>query len=804
MGGELSREGREGLDVLFAEHTRTALQDMTIRSAKDMSDLPFSPTPDPAWLLIEEGVDLAREREIESMFAIGNGYIGTRASIAEDGRFSHPSTFAAGVYVTDASPELGTRLAVLPNWFHAEVKVEDQQLSLDAGRVLDHRRFLDLRQGMLWREWRQRDASGRVTRLIYLQLASLADRHILLQSVTVTAENYAGKITLTTRPIPSGEIRVETAQIGPEPVVLMRVSEIDVAIAITSMLHRSDTSRTSTHEDRSEGGEERWSWETSLGETVRLDRIITVFTSRDVVNPAKAALDHLAKIRTCGFPSVVQAHVDAWSRKWDAAEVRIAGDEQAQRALRFACYHLIAAVNPTDEYVSISARGLTGEAYRGHVFWDTEIYMLPFYVFTDPLSARSLLMYRYHTLDAARRKAKEHGYEGALYAWESTDTGDEATPRRAVMPDGRVVTILTGEREHHISADIAYAVWQYWRASGDDAFMLAAGAEILVETARFWASRAQVEPDGRAHLRQVIGPDEYHEVIDDNAYTNAMAIFNLQRAADTIEILQREQVADWQRLCTNLDLAEKEPATWRALAGQLATGFDPATKLFEQFAGYFQLDEVDVVRQRASAMPIDAYLGPERVRRSKAIKQADVVALSAVLWDQWPVAVHEANFRYYEPRTAHGSSLSPALYALVAARLGDGALAQAYFRQAAEIDLANNMGNAAGGVHMGALGGLWQAAVYGAAGLRAREDGIALDPRLLPGWTEMAFPVQWRGRLLRLRLEADRRCIEVNVESGGELCLSVPEGPVCLARPGRRYVLRGDRSGWGSWEEVGQ
>ncbi|HEY5216283.1 MAG TPA: glycoside hydrolase family 65 protein, partial [Pseudolabrys sp.] len=677
-----------------------------------MGALPFSPSPDPAWLLIEEGVDLAREREIESIFAIANGYIGTRASIAEDGRFSHPSTFAAGVYVTDSSSELGPRLAPLPNWFHAEVKVEDQQLSLEAGRVLDHRRFLDLRQGVLWREWRQQDPSGRITRLIYLQLASLADRHTLLQSVTVTAENYAGRISLTTRLVSSGEIRMEAGQTESEPAVVMRLSETDVAIASTSMPHRPGTSSASTHEDRSEGGEERWSWETSLGEAVRLDRIITVFTSRDVANPAKVASNRLATIRTCGFPTVMQAHVDAWSRKWDVAEVRIKGDEQAQRALRFACYHLIAAANPTDEYVSIGARGLTGEAYRGHVFWDTEIYMLPFYVFTDPPSARSLLMYRYHTLDAARRKAKEHGYKGALYAWESADTGEEVTPRHAVMPDGRVEAILTGEREHHISADIAYAVWQYWRASGDDGFMLAAGAEILVETARFWVSRAQVEPDGRAHIRQVIGPDEYHEMIDDNAYTNAMAIFNLERAADTIEMLQREQVADWQRLCTNLDLAEKEPATWRALAGQLATGFDSATKLLEQFAGYFQLDEVDVVRQRASAMPIDAYLGPERVRRSKAIKQADVVALSALLWDQWPVAVHEANFRYYEPRTAHGSSLSPALYALVAARLGDGALAQAYFRQAAEIDLANNMGNAAGGVHMGALGGLWQAAVF--------------------------------------------------------------------------------------------
>ena len=157
-------------------------------------------------------------------------------------------------------------------------------------------------------------------------------------------------------------------------------------------------------------------------------------------------------------------------------------------------------------------------------------------------------MYRYHTLGAARRKAKEQGYEGALYAWESADTGDEATPRRVVMPDGRVITILTGEQEHHVSADIAYAVWQYWRTSGDDAFMLEAGARILVETARFWASRMQLEQDGHAHIRQVIGPDEYHETVDDNAFTNAMAIFNLESAADTIEILQREQVACCQRL----------------------------------------------------------------------------------------------------------------------------------------------------------------------------------------------------------------------------------------------------------------
>jgi kojibiose phosphorylase len=282
-----------------------------------------------------------------------------------------------------------------------------------------------------------------------------------------------------------------------------------------------------------------------------------------------------------------------------------------------------------------------------------------------------------------------------------------------------------------------------------------------------------------------------------------MAAFNLERAADAVAILERQQPGAWQRLSARLGLGAKEPQSWRAVAGALAPGFDPATNLVEQFAGYFQLEEVDAIARQGCTRPADVCLGAERIARSKIIKQADVVALSALLWDRWPVAVHEANFRYYEPRTAHGSSLSPALHALVAARLGDRALARAYFRQAAEIDLANNMGNAAGGVHMGALGALWQAAVLGAAGLQLRDDGIAIGPHLLPGWVELAFPVQWRGRLLRLRLEADPRRIEVTVEKGDELTLTVLEGPACRARGGQRLVVEGDGSGWGNWKEVG-
>ena len=241
----------------------------------------------------------------------------------------------------------------------------------------------------------------------------------------------------------------------------------------------------------------------------------------------------------------------------------IEGDDESQRALRFAVYHLTSAANPEDDRVSIGARALTGDAYLGHVFWDTEIYLLPFYTAVWPEAARALLMYRFHTLPGARAKAAHFGFKGALYAWESADTGTETTPERVVVSDGTVVDILTGQMEHHISADVAYAVWQYWRATGDDDFFLRAGAEILLETARFWASRAVAEADGRRHIRHVIGPDEYHEDVDDNAFTNVMARWNIARALEAVDLLQ----ARWPDHAAAL---RREAGAWRRRACGLA------------------------------------------------------------------------------------------------------------------------------------------------------------------------------------------------------------------------------------------
>jgi trehalose/maltose hydrolase-like predicted phosphorylase len=766
------------------------------------SDLPLAASSDPGWLLVEEGDTLFPEHAIESIFAIANGSIGTRASLEEGSKLSRPATFAAGVYVDGSAVKPGPALAVLPDWPRLTIIVDGETLSMASGQVLEHRRMLDLRQGVLWREWRQQNPSGRITRVRLLRLASLADRHVLLQSVAVTAQNYCGRIELLAGfPAPGGRLEPQTPTMTRDAATaLVEARGTLVAMASGSVWQPSPAPAASSNGRGADQGEGRWWRDVGLGETIRLDRLVTVYTSRDVTNPMQAARRHMAMVKAQRVQTLAAAHAEAWGRRWDAAQVMIVGDEAAQRALRFAVYHLVAAANPRNERASIGARGLTGETYRGHVFWDTEIYMLPFYVFTDPPAARALLMYRYHTLGAARRKARALGYQGALYAWESADTGEEVTPQCVVARDGRVVERLTGQQEHHISADVAYGVWHYWRTTGDDDFMVGAGAEILIETARFWASRARIEADGRAHIRAVIGPDEYHPTVDDNAYTNGMARWNLHRAADTIAMLRRERPSDWTAISARLALTTDEAATWQGIADALVTGLDPETGLFEQFEGYFDLQDVDVIGHRRG--DIEAFVGPEQVRQSKMIKQADVVALCLLLWEQWPRAVHEANFRYYEPRTAHGSSLSPALHALVAARLGDGALARHYMQQASDIDLADKRGSAAGGVHMAALAGLWQAAVFGVAGVRAREDGIALTPQLPQGWTQLGCCVQWRGCRLSLMFAADPARIEVAVEGSGELTIAIIDGPACRAYAGRQYIATRGRSTWEAWREV--
>lgn len=719
------------------------------RAAPPARSIPGFPAAghDQGWALVVDGFDPIREREVESWLTVGNGVTGTRGSLEEGHDVSAPATFVSGAYVDGAGGAADPVLATAPEWTRLAPVVDGAPVMLWTGDVIAHRRVLDLRHGVVTRTWRQRLPSGTEMTLRSARFASMADPQLVVLWAEVHADGAAARFADDG----DGTRRVEVpARAGP--------------VEVATVTRRAP------------------------GRAVRIGAVDRRFADATGEDPV---LDVLARAGRRGVGRLLARHRAAWEARWQAADVVIEGDPQAQQAVRFALYHLMSAGDPSG-VGSIGARGLTGRGYHGHVFWDTDVFVLPFFVATDPPTARALLAYRHRLLPAARAKAAALGYGGALYPWESADTGEEVTPPFATGPAGERIPILTGRQEHHIAADVAWAVWRYWQSTGDDDFLATMGGEILVETARFWASRARRRRDGRWHISRVIGPDEYHESVTDSAFTNALARWNLERAAEAVERLQ-------SGARTRLAVQPGEPRRWRRVAAGLVDGFDPETGVYEQFAGFFELENVTAAELAARPFAADLVLGRHRLRRSQVIKQADVVMLAHMLPELVPPDVAAANYRYYEPRTSHGSSLSPAIHAAVAARVGALDDALAYFRMAAGIDLGDGMGNAALGVHMATLGGLWQAAVAGFGGTRVEHDALRVDPRVPPGWRRLAFPVRWRG--VRVHVDAAGDTLTLSLDAPAQLAIGThPPGRL---GPGR-YVARRRGRAWSRPKEAAQ
>jgi trehalose/maltose hydrolase-like predicted phosphorylase len=745
----------------------------------------FEASPDPAWLLREEGYHPMREIDLESRFTVSNGFLGVRGA-RDVGRgpmwvswihtfvpASWPRTYVAGLFDT---PEIEPPVPVLipaGDWLRIHIRLNEERLLLRSGQLLSHCRNLDMRRGALIIDWRQRTLGGVIVRVRTLRLVSQKDRSLGLQLLLLDIEQDGIEVAL--------EAAFEEAAFG------LEVERLEQELGVW----RTEQSLRGLAMAASVGlqlaGREipattpkplnwRWRWTSAAGQSATFQRLVAVLRSDGTpADPGAGARRVLDRALQAGWRGVIAAHETAWADRWSRSNVEVDGDEAAQQALRFAIYHLNSAANPEDERVSIAARALTGDSYLGHVFWDTEIYLLPFYTMTWPEAARALLMYRYHTLPGARLNAARIGCRGALYAWESADTGEEATPALILGQNGRPVEVLCGKQQHHITADVAYAVRCYWDATHDTGFLLNAGAEILLETARFWVSRAQQEADGHSHIRVVIGPDEYHESVDDNAYTNVMARWNIRCALHTAALLQERWPEHWAEIAGRLHLDHVELKQWRTIAETLVTSTNPATGVIEQFAGFFEREEVDLARYTGRIASMESVLGRERIKGSQLIKQADVVTLLALLPEEFDAAAKAANFRYYERRCTHESSLSRPTHALVAARLGDTDTALQYFRTTAATDLAEGAGGSAGGIRIAALGGLWQAAILGFAGLSWRGEFLTFDPRLPAEWLTLAFRLQWRGRRLHIRVEQPGNTVNATLEAGHRMTLAIGE-----------------------------
>jgi kojibiose phosphorylase len=485
------------------------------------------------------------------------------------------------------------------------------------------------------------------------------------------------------------------------------------------------------------------------GKTVTVNKFVGIATGRDTDDPVRMAVEHVCS--TQGWDSALEAHRQAWEREWERCDVEIDGDEEAQIAIRFNIFQLLIVAPRHDNRVNIGAKTLSGFGYRGHSFWDTEIFMLPLFIYTSPLIARNLLEYRYQRLPAAHLKAQANGFEGAQFPWESADTGEEVTPTWVPHYADRtqLIRIWTGDIEIHISADVAYAAYLYWQVTGDDHWFVDRGAELILDTAKFWATRAEWNEElERYEFNDVIGPDEYHDHVDNNYYTNRMAQWNLKTALDVLEWLKVQAPKKAEELAHRLALTTELLASWKEVLTRIYLPIG-SNGLIEQFEGYFQRRDVDLASLEPRAISAQLLFGIEGCNETQILKQPDVLMLQYLLPDEFTEEQVRINYDYYTARTDHtfGSSLGPSIQAIMACKVGKPADAYEHFIRAVRADLRDVRGNAGDGIHGASAGGTWQAVVFGFGGLRVTPDGWSTHPCLPKHWKRLSFRFMHRGKI---------------------------------------------------------
>ncbi len=729
------------------------------------------------WTVVETQFDESELHYKETVFTLGNGYLGTRGTFEEGYPGAMPATLINGVY--DDVPVVYTELANCPDWLPLVIWVGGDRFSLNRGTILKYQRRLDLRQGLLQRDIRWRSPSGKTVDLHFERFTSLADQHVLAIRCQVTPVDFAGEIevqaSINGYPHNQGVMHWDWVEQGVTGKSVWlhersRYSKIDLGIATQLTV----SSATAVEGMNTQGYPTlTTTFPAQPGETVTLDKIVTVFTSRDTAEPSFAAREKLARLP--GYDLLKAAHVAAWEEVWQACDVTIEGDIKAQLAIRYNLFQILVAAPRNDDRVSIPAKTLSGFGYRGHVFWDTEIFLVPFLTLTQPALAKNLLTYRYHTLSGARCKAKESGYEGAMYAWESADTGNEVTPRWVHSCDGRhVIRIWCGDIELHITADVAYAVWHYWQATGDNDWMRDYGAEIILDTAVFWGSRAEWNSQRACYeFRDVIGPDENHDRIHNNAFTNQMVQWHLETALKLLAWLRSHYPQFAAELAQQLNLTPNRLDRWTDIIAHVLVLEDPETGLIEQFEGFFHLEDVNLADYEPRTKSMQALLGIEATSERQILKQADVLMLLYLLRDRYHRDIIQTNWDYYNPRTDHtyGSSLGPAIHAILACDLGNPAEAYEHFMRAALVDLEDVRRNAQEGIHAASAGGIWQAVVFGFGGIRLTQNGPVACPHLPPGWTRLKFQLQWQGQQYDFDLKSEPEIEPSQNRSQSEICV---------------------------------
>ena len=789
---------------------------------------------DSGWKLVYEGFEPAQEGLREALCTLGNGYFATRgaAGEVEADDVHYPGTYLAGGYnrlQTDIAGRVieNEDLVNLPNWLPLNFRPEDGDwFNHRRSEILAYRLELDLERGLLERRMRVRDAQGRETSLVSRRLVHMGLPHLAATEVTLCAENWSGRIVVRTaldgRVINAGVERyrqlnnkhltaLESRTLGEDAILLVvetNQSQLRIAEAARTRILQGGEPLAATRALLEEEGfvAQDITFAATKGQAVTLEKVVALFTSRDraISEPLDAAAREISEAGS--FDDLLGSHVRAWRALWDRCDVVIEGHMRTQMILRLHIFHLLQTASPhtVDCDIGIPARGLHGEAYRGHIFWD-ELFIFPFLNFRLPEITRALLLYRYRRLPEARRLAREVACRGAMYPWQSGSSGREESQVLHLNPRLGRWTPDSTHLQRHVSAAVGYNVWRYWQTTGDREFLSFYGAEMLVEIARFWASIASYNEElGRYEIRGVMGPDEFHDRypwreepgLDNNGYTNLMAAWVLLRAAETLDSLGGERRRELEIL---LGLQVEEIAHWQNVSRRMRVDFlDDG--IIAQFEGYDRLEELDWDAYREKYGDIhrlDRILEAEgdTVNRYKVSKQADVLMLFYLFsFEELRELMSELGYPleadtvrktidYYVPRTSDGSTLSRVVHSWVEAR-SNRPRSWSLLAEALESDIADIQGGTTPeGIHLGAMAGTIDLIQRGQTALEFRDDTIWISPCLPTELQGLHLKLLYRGYWLYLDIGCDK------------LTVSAPHGWAGPARIGVRNQVRPFKAG---------
>ena len=731
---------------------------------------------DDEWLVVEEAFDPKENLAKEAIFGLTNGRMGNRGSHVEgDVRYNQtlPANYVHGVF--DRSEAFMRELCNTPDWTKLRLTFLTEQIGVCSGEVREYIRVLDMRHGLTAKHYIMKSPEGNETQVEVVKLLSRAHPRVGLIRMYVTPLNYEGMLeienvidaTVTNfQDMPRFRVKhLNTLEVsdlrglGCYVESETRDQKLPVGTGCVLRVHTPEGENALSARNFRPYGEvacEFADTRVAPGKTVVIDKYAAVASGRDTDSVSAQVYREIEAVTTRGFEAELAMHETCVERLWQEAEVRIEGDAELDHAVRFNIFHLMNTPDPLDNRVNIGAKLLHGEEYGGHAFWDTELFVLPFFDYVFPDIARKLVEYRYLLLDKALENARDNGYEGAKYPWESADTGEEECPSWTIEYDGSCYRCYVADYEHHVTADIAYGLKHYVDVTGDEAFMEDMGAEILLQTARFWASRMTWNEEKQHYeILQVTGPDEWHEPVDNNAYTNHLARWNILTAIGLYRKYQQEKPGLAARLRDQLRLTEPEIARWQERADKVF--LQAESGLIEQFDGYFSIPDAVITEWDKNGMPITpkACLG-KRGRERCLLKQADVVMLMYLLPEVYDKETQRINFDYYEQRTMHRSSLSPSIHCMAGLNVGDAKRAYAYLERSAYVDIRNNQRNTREGIHAASAGGTWQCVTLGYCGMRIDPDGVlAFEPRLPERWTKVTFRIRHKDQKLHVTVTPD-------------------------------------------------